>query len=137
MKKNILAVLFCLFLCISSFAQNQRVSMTGGKMTYAQVFSEIETQTGMSVDYDAHGIDLSKAVSVPAGTTTVGALLDSVLAPAGYTYTVNRSHFILKEIPKVAPPHHTERNGGRHQRRTHLRSGCRGEGDYERHCYRD
>lgn len=103
MKKNILAVLFCLFLCISSFAQNQRVSMSGGKMTYAQVFNEIESQTGMSVDYDAQGIDLAKTVSVPSGNTTVGELLNDVLSSSGFTYTVNRSHIILKEIPKAQP----------------------------------
>ncbi|MCR5519898.1 MAG: TonB-dependent receptor [Bacteroidales bacterium] len=102
--KKILAVLFCFFLCIVSFAQNQRLNMTGGKMSYAQLFNEIESQTGMSVDYDAHGINLGTMVSVPAGTTTVGALLEDVLSPAGYTYTVSRSHIILKEKPKAQTP---------------------------------
>ena len=97
MKKSILAVLLCWVLCISAFAQNQRLNISGGNMSFAQVFNEIESQTGMSVDYDAQAIDLAKTVSVPSGTTTVGHLLDAILPSAGYTYTVNKSHIIIKE----------------------------------------
>ena len=73
-------------------------------MSFAQVFNEIESQTGMSVDYDAQAIDLAKTVSVPSGTTTVGHLLDAILPSAGYTYTVNKSHIIIKEKPKTQAP---------------------------------
>ena len=104
MKKSILAVLLCWVLCISAFAQNQRLNISGGNMSFAQVFNEIESQTGMSVDYDAQAIDLAKTVSVPSGTTTVGHLLDAILPSAGYTYTVNKSHIIIKEKPKTQAP---------------------------------
>ena len=95
MKKLLLTTVFSLLLCGASYAQNQQVNMTGGKATFAQVISAIESQTGMSVDYDARDVDVNKTVSVPSGTTTVKALLDAVLGEAGCSYTINKSHIIL------------------------------------------
>ena len=69
MKRTILTTLFCCFLCIVAYAQNQRVKMPGNQMTVAQLFREIESQTGMSVDYDASKVDVSAKVSVPAATS--------------------------------------------------------------------
>lgn len=80
-----------------SFAQNQQVKVPGGKQTLAAVFSSIESQTGMSVDYDARVVDASKTVSVPSGAQTVKSLLDAVLDDAGYSYTISKSHIIIKE----------------------------------------
>ena len=80
MKKSILAMLFCCFLCISAFAQNQRVKMPGEKVTVAQLFNEIESQTGMSVDYDASKVDVSRTVSVPSGTLSVKDIVDKKTA---------------------------------------------------------
>ena len=83
-------------MCSSLFAQTQQVKMQGGKETFSQVFKAIESQTGMSVDYDAQEVNLNQTVSVPAGTTTVKALLDTVLEGNGYSYTINKSHIIVK-----------------------------------------
>lgn len=101
MRKICFALLFCLFLCSGLFAQNQQVNMSGGKMTFGQVISAIESQTGMSVDYDAREVDVNRTVSVPSGVTSVKALLDAALADAGYVYTINKSHIILNA--KAAP----------------------------------
>ena len=99
MKKTILTSLFCCLLCIVSFAQNQRVKMSGSQMTVAQLFREIESQTGMSVDYDASKVDVSTRVSVPAGTVSVKEIVDNVLGNAGYSCVINNSHIIVSEKP--------------------------------------
>ena len=84
MKKTIFATLLCLFLCGSLFAQQQQVTVHGGKAALGQVLSEIESQTGMSVDFDNQEVDTAKTVSVPDGTYDVKALLDAVLEGPGY-----------------------------------------------------
>ena len=96
MKKTLFATLFCLLLCGSLFAQSQQVNLRGGKVTLGQLFKEIESQTEMSVDYDAQEIDLAQTVTVPAGTSTVKAVLDASLESVGYTGTINKSHIIVK-----------------------------------------
>ena len=96
MKKTVLSTLFCLLLCGILFAQTQQVNMRQGKATLGQVFRQIESQAGMSVDYDAQEVNPSQSVTVPAGANTVKALLDATLEGAGYTYTINKSHIIVK-----------------------------------------
>lgn len=96
MKKTILLTLFCLFLCAPLFAQTQQVNMQEGKASLGQVFKQIESQTGMSVDYDAQEVNLSQSVTVPSGAKTVKALLDATLSEAGYSYTINKLHIVVK-----------------------------------------
>ena len=99
MKKTFLAVLFCCLLCMASYAQNQRVKMPGEKVTVAQLFREIESQTGMSVDYDASKVDLSRTVSVPSGTLSVKDIVDDVLGNAGYSCVISGSHIVVGNKP--------------------------------------
>ena len=61
MKKIIFATLFCLFLCGSLYAQTQQVTMQGGESALGQVFKEIESQAGLSVDYDAQEVDVTQS----------------------------------------------------------------------------
>ena len=98
MKKIIFATLFCLFLCGSLFAQQQVMTLHGGKTTLGQVFKEIESQAGLSVDYDAQEVNITQTVTVPDGNATVKALLDAVLEGPGYSYTstIRGSHVIIK-----------------------------------------
>lgn len=101
MKKIFFATLFCLFLCGSLYAQTQQVTMQGGESALGQVFKEIESQAGLSVDYDAQEVDVTQKVTVPAGKVTVKALLDAVLDKLGYTSTIRGTHVIVKT--KQAP----------------------------------
>ena len=101
MKKIIFATLFCLFLCGSLYAQTQQVTMQGGESALGQVFKEIESQAGLSVDYDAQEVDVTQKVTVPAGKVTVKALHDAVLDKLGYTSTIRGTHVIVKT--KQAP----------------------------------
>ena len=101
--KKISAAFLCLFLCLSLFAQSQPVKLSGGKMRLAEVFSAIERQTGLSVDYDASSVDGSVLVAVPSGTATVKNLLDSILPKAGYIYSFNKSHVIIRPQPAPQP----------------------------------
>ncbi|MBP5397039.1 MAG: TonB-dependent receptor [Bacteroidales bacterium] len=99
MKKLFFATLFCLFLCGSLFAQSQQVSLSGGQMTIGQLFREVESQTGLSVDFDAREVSTSKSVSVPAGTSSVKAVLDAALG-SSYTWTINGKHVVVS-APKA------------------------------------
>ncbi len=98
----LLAFLVLIGLATPSFAQNQRITLKGGTTTLAAVFSEIEYQTDLSVDYDVNVVDGSKPVSVPASTLTVKSLLDNVLKNTGYIYSLNRNHIIVSVRPVVA-----------------------------------
>ena len=73
-------------------------------MTYSQVFSAIESQTGMSVDYDAAAVNTDRTVTVSPGSPSVKDLLDAVFADSGYTYSINKSHIIVKEKPAKQVP---------------------------------
>ena len=99
MKRFIIATIcFCL-LSLSLGAQNQQLKLSGGELTIAQLFKEIESQTGMSVDYDASALDTAKTVSVPAGTVSIKDIMDNVLGKAGYTCVINNSHIIVNNKP--------------------------------------
>ena len=97
--KKISAAFLCLLLCLTLFAQSQPVRLSGGKMTIGEVFSAIESQTGLSVDYDARAVDGSTVVVVPSGTARVKDLLDGILPNAGYSFTINKSHVIVRPQP--------------------------------------
>ena len=101
MKKFITAAFLGLFLCLTLTAQNQPVKMAGGKMTLVQVFSAIEDQSGLSVDYDASAVDGSLSVTAPSGSVSVKELLESVLPGSGYSFSINKSHVIIRPQPSV------------------------------------
>ena len=96
MKKIFIATLFCLLMCGSLFAQTQQLTLHGGKTALGQLFKEIESQAGLSVDYDAQEVDITQTVEAPEGTLTVKALLDVILSGYGYTGTIRGSHVIVK-----------------------------------------
>lgn len=100
MKRTILTALFCCLLCLSSFAQGQQIKLSGSSVTVGRLFKEIESQTGMSVDYDASKIDLSKTVPVNSGTVSVKDIVEKVLPGAGLTCVVNNSHIIVSAAQK-------------------------------------
>lgn len=87
--------MICLLWCGFLFAQSQPVTMPQGKTTLSQVFRQVESQTGMSVDYDAKEVNLSQVVTVPSGVSTVKGLLDATLPGAGYSYTINKMHIVV------------------------------------------
>ena len=91
----LLATVLIAGLSYPALAQNQTLTLKGGTVSLAYVFSEIEAQTGFSVDYDVKAVDGKKTVTVPAATVSVKNLLDSVLQDTGYTYTTNRNHIIV------------------------------------------
>ncbi len=101
--KKFIAALIGSVLCLCLEAQNQPVKMSGGKMTIADVFAAIETQTGLSVDYDASAVNTAESVSVSGGSVTVQNLLDSVLPGSGYSFSVNKSHIIVRPVPAAQP----------------------------------
>lgn len=109
MKKIILATLFCCFLCLPLGAQNQQLKLPGGELTVARLFREIESQTGMSVDYDASVPDLDKTISIPSGTTSLKDIIENILGKAGYSCVINNSHLVVSK--KSAKPQDTVRKG--------------------------
>ena len=103
--KKISAAFLCLSLCLGLFAQTQPVKLSGGKMTLAEVFGAIESQTGLSVDYDASTVNGNETVVVSAGTASVKDLLEGILPHAGYSYSINKSHVIIRPqpLPQASP----------------------------------
>ena len=109
MKKSIIASFFCCLLCMTLFAQSQRVKLSGEKVTVAQLFKEIESQTGMSVDYDASTLDLSQTVTLPSGTMSVKDIAEKVLDKAGYSCVIKNTHLVVTK--KQDKPQESMRKG--------------------------
>lgn len=94
-------ILLVALVITSSFiqAQNQNkvIKISGNNLTYKQIFEQIETQSGFSIDYDQNIIDVSK---VPASVQTQGKVEDvlkAILKTSGCTYEISESHIILKK----------------------------------------
>ena len=98
MKRILFTIALCCLAYFSLGAQNQQLRLPGGNVTVASLFSEIESQTGLSVDYDAAALDLDKSVTVPSGTLNVKDLL-VILEKAGYACVINNSHVIVSNKP--------------------------------------
>jgi len=93
---NVLILLFILVVSpISSYAQNQKVSLSGSNITLSMAFEQIEKQTGLSVDYDAKTIDTKKAIITIPKKSTLSEALSQILQETDYTFLLNGSHIII------------------------------------------
>lgn len=85
-----------LCLPLTTWAQNQKVNISGGKVTLKSVFSQIEKQTGLSVDYDAEVVNVNKTVTPATTNGAVKNVLQGALRGTGYVCQFADGHIIVK-----------------------------------------
>lgn len=90
-----LILLFCAQL---SFAQNQKISLSSSSLTLKEAFSEIENQTGMSVDYDESALDDSRRINVSVKNETLGNALSSILSGSGFSFAIKNNHIVIAKL---------------------------------------
>lgn len=78
--------------------ENQAVRVTVKKPTVAQLFEQIEGQTGLKLTYDQY-LDISKRVDVPLGTMPLSDLLNAVVKDCNRNYSITGSFIVIH------PPH--------------------------------
>jgi TonB-linked SusC/RagA family outer membrane protein len=92
-NSKILFLLF--FFLISSVisAQNQKVTLPKRAISIQKIFHEIESQTGLSVDYNHNTIDITKEIKVDSDI--LSNILNTVLAKSGMKYKIESGHVII------------------------------------------
>ncbi len=102
----VLALLLAVLFPAAALAQDQTVKLSGGNITLAEAFDQIEQQTDLSIDYDAASVDAGIIVSTPSEKGSVSDIIARLLDGTGYTYSFNRSHVIVsvRKIQKQQKP---------------------------------
>lgn len=98
-KKTIYTLLFIIFsLAFSSLtlkAQDQMVTLSGNDITLKNAFEQIESQTNLSIDYDAKIIDVNQKIKSLPRPGKITAVLDALFKEVGYVYNFRDSHIIV------------------------------------------
>lgn len=98
---QVLIMMFLLAMPSIMQAQNQKVKLTGKDITLRMAFEQIEKQTGLSVDYDANTINVSKILTTIPKGNTLQEVMTQLLRGTGYIYTINQSHVIITVSSKT------------------------------------
>lgn len=90
----------CLFIfCLCVFpqllqAQDQKVNLQG-TFSMQAVFSEIEKQTNLSVDYDESLIDRTKEIKLNISNKKLSEALNEILQTTACTYVIRGKHIVI------------------------------------------
>lgn len=102
MRKGLLVTSLCMMAPFAMWAQT--VNFGQKEMTLKSIITEIEKQTGMSVDYDATTINVNQRVRTQAIDNNLLASLQAMLSGTGYTCEVKGSHIIIKRAEATNQP---------------------------------
>ena len=92
---SILIMMFLMLLPSKVNAQNQKVKLTGKDITLKMAFEQIERQTGLSVDYDAKTIDVTKVLKSIPKPDKLQEVMTQLLQGTNSKFTINKSHVII------------------------------------------
>ncbi|MCS2918862.1 carboxypeptidase-like regulatory domain-containing protein [Parabacteroides merdae] len=76
-------------------ASSQSITLPSHNITIKDAFSEIEKQTGMSVDYDESVINLNKQVNASVNNKSLNETLALILKESGCTFVIRNNHIII------------------------------------------
>lgn len=96
----VLIMMFLLTMPTIMHAQNQKVKLTGSDITLKMAFEQIEKQTGLSVDYDAKVIDVTKVIKTNPKISNLNDLLTQLFKGTDCKYMFKQSHIIIS-VPSV------------------------------------
>lgn len=95
--------IFSVFLILISFlstaqftyAQNQRIQLTGNDITLRNAFDQIKKQTNLSVAYEVKLIDTNRKVTGSCRNGSLNEIMTCLLKGTGCTFSINASHVII------------------------------------------
>ena len=87
---------------IFSYAQQQRVSLTGNNVTLKTAFKQIEQQTKLFVDYNVHEVNDSRVITKLPKNNNVKTVLEQLLEGSGCSITFTNGHIIIKKQTKAS-----------------------------------
>ena len=106
LRKNYLNRFLFLFITFFLFqtqiSQAQQVSLSNSRLTLRMAFTEIERQTGKSVDYNREIIDVNKTASIPRKDGSLSEIMTALLQGTGCTYVVREKHIVISKIQATA-----------------------------------
>lgn len=88
-------LLFLMTIIFPAVAQSQKIVLTGNNLTLKMAFSQIEKQTGMSVDYDSKLINDNAQVSKVPYEGILTEVMKFLLMNTDCTYSIQNSHIII------------------------------------------
>ncbi len=86
------------FICITLQAQTIKLNST--RTTVRNLITAIQQQTGMSVDYRQHTLDLNRTVNLGSKTIPLEALLKEIIQGSDLQYVINDRHILITQKPK-------------------------------------
>lgn len=86
---------FLFFFVQQTVASSQSITLPSHNITIKDAFSEIEKQTGMSVDYDESVINLNKQVNASVNNKSLNETLALILKESGCTFVIRNNHIII------------------------------------------
>lgn len=90
------SLLFFLFsFTQQTVASSQSITLPSHSITIKDAFSEIEEQTGMSIDYDESVINLNKRVKASVNNKSLNEALALILKESGCTFVIKSNHIII------------------------------------------
>ena len=86
---------FLFFFVQQTVTSSQSITLPSHNITIKDAFSEIEKQTGMSVDYDESVINLNKQVNASVNNKSLNETLALILKESGCTFVIRNNHIII------------------------------------------
>ena len=87
---------FLFFFTQQTVASSQSsITLPSNNITIKEAFSEIEKQTGMSVDYDESVINLNKQINASVNNKSLNETLALILKGSGCTFVIRNNHIII------------------------------------------
>ncbi|MDP3444911.1 MAG: carboxypeptidase-like regulatory domain-containing protein, partial [Ignavibacteria bacterium] len=84
------------------YSQHQEVKLRGKNITIKTAFEQIEKQTGLSVNFDAKVIDVTKVLKVLPEPATLNIVLTKLLENTHCNYKILNKHIIITEARPVS-----------------------------------
>jgi len=77
-----------------------KITLSGQNITLKEVFTEIEGQTNLSIDYEESSIDIGRKVNVNIIDLNINETMNNVLRNSGYTYTIKGNHILISRASR-------------------------------------
>lgn len=94
-KRSALAAFFAL-MTLSAQGQDQRVSVEMKNKPLSALFSTLEKQAKVSIDFAVNQVNVKQNITVDMQNQPIGEVLKKVLPALGYTYEFKGDHVIVK-----------------------------------------
>lgn len=101
-----LVLLLCLSISLNISAQTQSVSIQKTNATIADIFEEIEKQTGLTIAFNTSTIDVTQKRSIQVKNQSLEEVLSEVLKGTKTTFRIQDKRIIILSVSQTATASH-------------------------------